>query len=186
MDTPKLKLLFLCTHNRCRGILAEAICRHLASDVIVAHSTGLQPVAEVHPLTRFYLNDAGIATGQLRSKGWDELISCDPDAVISLCDHQHDEKCPLWLGRARKIHWHLSNPSADLDDPERSAENFRHAIATLRLRIGAFAKCLRQGALYCDALLLLDQLADTYPEDGTPRITLTPPRVLHEAMLRQA
>jgi arsenate reductase len=180
MYTQKLKLLFLCSHNRCRSILAEAICRHLADDVIEARSAGSDPAREVHPLTLRYLEAAGIATAQLRSKGWDELPGFSPDAVITVCDRAADEMCPLWLGRARKVHWNLSDPTVDASDPERTTENFRRAIATLELRIGAFADCLRRGALYCDSLLLLDHLGDIYPEGGQPLITLTPPRVMHE------
>jgi arsenate reductase len=175
----KLKLLFLCSRNRCRGILAEAVCRQLAGDVIDARSAGSEPSADIHPLVPRYLEAAGIATAHLRSKGLDELAGFSPDAVITLCDRASDDLCPLWLGSARKVRWNLSNP-LEGGTAERRAENFRHLIATLELRIGAFASCLRRGALYCDSILLLDHFADIYPEDGRPFITLAPPRVLHE------
>jgi arsenate reductase len=179
MHTTKLKLLFLCSHNRCRSILAEAVCRQLASDVIDVRSAGSAPAADIHPLTLRYLDEAGISTAHLRSKGLNELSGFSPDAVITVCDRASDEMCPLWLGAARKVHWNLSDPTATTD-PQLAADNFRRTIATLELRIGAFASCLRRGALYCDSILLLDHFADIYPEDGQPFITLAPPRVMHE------
>jgi protein-tyrosine-phosphatase len=152
---------------------ASALCRARSS------SAGSEPIGDVHPLTLHYLTAAGISTKHLRSKSWDELAGFPPDAIITICDHTVDERCPLWLGLARKIQWHLADPSAETSDQEFTVKNFQHAIAMLEQRIGAFADCLRRGALYCDSLLVLDQLSDTYPEAGPPLISLTPPRVLH-------
>ena len=68
-----MKLLFICTHNRCRSILAEAITNHLSNGLIEAKSAGSEPAGEVHPLTLKYLNDAGIPTEGLQSQSWDEF-----------------------------------------------------------------------------------------------------------------
>ncbi|MDR0779946.1 MAG: arsenate reductase ArsC [Pseudomonadales bacterium] len=181
MRTPKLKLLFLCCHNHCGSILAEAICRHLAGDMIEARSAGKKPSGTIHPLALRHLAAAGISTRHLYSKSWDEneLADFTPDAVISICGQAIDELYPRWLGSTRKIDWSLPDPGTDTSNLKRAEKNFHHAIATLELRLDIFARCLRRGVLYCDSLLLLDQFATTYPEACPLCVTLTPPRVLY-------
>lgn len=110
-----LNILYICTHNRCRSILSEAITRKLAPDLIRAQSAGSVPVAEVHPLSIKYLQQAGYDTQGLSSKSWDELDTIypnfTPDVVITVCDQAAGESCPLWLGSTPKLHWGLSDPS---------------------------------------------------------------------------
>ena len=81
-----MKVLYICTHNRCRSILSEAITNHVAGDVITAKSAGSQPAGEVHPLSLKYLNEAGIPTEGLQSQSWDEFEAFAPDLVITVCD----------------------------------------------------------------------------------------------------
>ncbi len=106
-----MKLLFICTHNRCRSILCEAITNHLAQGRITAHSAGSQPAGEVHPLSLKHLRARGIDTTGLRSQSWDGFESLQPDAVITVCDQAANEACPLWLGDNVKVHWGLPDPS---------------------------------------------------------------------------
>lgn len=106
-----MKLLFICTHNRCRSIIAEAITNHLSNGHLIARSAGSQPAGAVHPLTLKHLAAAGIATDHLRSKSWDELETFSPDVVITVCDSAAGEVCPAWFGKAVKVHWGLPDPS---------------------------------------------------------------------------
>lgn len=130
-----MKLLFVCTHNRCRSILAEAVTRHFAKGQLEVRSAGSQPAGAVHPLSIKYLQEAGIDTSGLCSQSWDELETFAPDVVITVCDSAAGESCPLWFGNAIKVHWGLKDPSA-LESGERQvAQAFRHTIALLERRI---------------------------------------------------
>lgn len=130
-----LKLLFICTHNRCRSILAEAIANHHGCDLIRARSAGTEPAGEVHPLTLQYLADFGIPTRRLHSKSLDEVRDFEPDVVITVCDSAAAEACPVWIGNAHRVHWGLGDPSAVGGSPEVQRRAFRDTIETLRDRI---------------------------------------------------
>ncbi|RLA03889.1 MAG: arsenate reductase ArsC [Gammaproteobacteria bacterium] len=106
-----MKILFICTHNRCRSILSEAITNQMAGDKVSAFSAGSEPAGEVHPLSLKYLQQRGIATGNLSSKSWDEFKTVQPDIVITVCDHAASEPCPVWFGDCIQVHWGLSDPS---------------------------------------------------------------------------
>lgn len=106
-----MNILYICTHNRCRSILSEAITRQKAEGIIHAQSAGSQPVGEVHPLSLKYLAQTGYRTDNLSSKSWDNLGDFVPDVVITVCDQAAGESCPLWLGATPKLHWGLSDPS---------------------------------------------------------------------------
>ncbi len=141
-----LHLLFVCTHNRCRSILAEAITNHLGQGRLTATSAGSSPVGEVHPLTLKYLSERGVSTEGLCSQGWDEVTEPAPDVVVTVCDRAAGEACPLWLGDAEKVHWGLSDPSSiDGDDEARRAafmatiDELRGRIDTILKSTGAFA-----------------------------------------------
>lgn len=133
-----MKILFVCTHNRCRSILAEAIGRHLAENTptnLSFRSAGSQPVGEVHPLTLHYLKARVIPADDLQSQGWDEFAEWAPDVVITVCDSAAGEQCPLWLGQAMKIHWGLPDPSKIEADERAQAEAFNAVMDTLSSRI---------------------------------------------------
>ncbi len=122
-----MKLLFVCTHNRCRSIICEAICRHLYAGQLEAHSAGSQPAGEVHPLSLKYLAEYGVPTAGLRSKSWDEFTALEPDLVITVCDSAAAEVCPVWMGNSERLHWSLKDPSK-LELPE---EDMRQAFFEL-------------------------------------------------------
>ena len=90
-----MKILYICTHNRCRSILSEAITNHASQGVIEAKSAGSQPVGEVHPLSIKYLAQSGIATSGLTSQSWDEFEAFAPDVVVTVCDSAAGETCPV-------------------------------------------------------------------------------------------
>jgi arsenate reductase len=106
-----MKILFICTHNRCRSILSEAITNHMAAGRIIAFSAGSQPAGQVHPLSLKYLEQRGIATTGLQSQSWDEFEQNKPDVTITVCDSAANEICPVWIGNTVKVHWSLPDPS---------------------------------------------------------------------------
>jgi arsenate reductase len=132
-----MKLLFICTHNRCRSILAEAITNHLAKGRLVARSAGSQPAGEVHPLTLQYLSEAGISTNGLCSQSWDEHENFAPDVVITVCDSAAGEQCPLWFGNSAKVHWGLPDPSRVSGTEAEVKAAFTSVMQTLEKRIKA-------------------------------------------------
>lgn len=106
-----MKILYICTHNRCRSILSEAITNRLAPGRLQAFSAGSQPAGVVHPLSLKYLAEKGIPTESLKSQSWDDFESEQPDIVVTVCDSAASESCPVWFGDAAKIHWGLPDPS---------------------------------------------------------------------------
>lgn len=132
-----MKVLFICTHNRCRSILSEAVTNHIAGANLIAASAGSQPVGQVHPLSLRYLQEAGIPTDGLYSKSWDELECFAPDVVITVCDSAAGEICPVWFGKAIKIHWGLQDPSRLIGSESEIAGAFRQTIAQVSTRAKA-------------------------------------------------
>lgn len=132
-----MKLLFLCTHNACRSILAEAIARKLGGDRWQAASAGNLPAGRVNPLTLHYLAEAGYETAGLRSRSWEDLKDFQPDVVITVCDQAAGESCPVWFGRAIKAHWGLADPSHAPVNETAIAGAFRYTIALLEGRLGS-------------------------------------------------
>lgn len=135
-----MKLLFLCTHNACRSILAEAITRRLSKGQIVVASAGSEPAGHIHPLTLKYLHAADYPTEGLSSKSWDDLADFKPDVVISVCDQVAGESCPAWFGAAATGHWGLSDPSTGKGSPADKAAAFDSVITTLENRISQLLK----------------------------------------------
>ncbi|MFM2485955.1 arsenate reductase ArsC [Celerinatantimonas yamalensis] len=142
-----MRILYICTHNRCRSILSEAITNHRANAKIEAKSAGSQPAYEVHPLSLKYLSEAGIATNSLQSQSWDDFATFAPDIVITVCDSAASETCPVWFGNTLKVHWGLADPSKLSGSEREVAEAFRQTIAIIEDRV--------------DALLALTQLDKT-------------------------
>ena len=100
-----MKVLYICTHNRCRSILSEAMTEHYGQGLLEARSAGSQPVGAVHPLSLVYLAEAGIATSHLQSQSWDEFADFAPDVVITVCDSAAAESCPLWFDNTLVLHF---------------------------------------------------------------------------------
>jgi len=135
-----MKLLFICTHNRCRSILAEAVTNYYGKGQILAKSAGSQPAGEVHPLSLKYLQKKGIPTEGLCSQSWDEHEAWQADVVITVCDSAANEACPLWFGQSLKVHWGLADPSK-LEGTEEDVEQaFIKTIDLLIHRIETLLK----------------------------------------------
>lgn len=135
-----MKVLYICTHNRCRSILSEAITNHVAGDTMQAKSAGSQPVGEVHPLSIKYLQEAGISVDGLQSQSWDEFENFAPDLVVTVCDSAAGESCPVWFGKSVKVHWGLSDPSKLEGSEEEKAQAFRETINIITQRVQQLAK----------------------------------------------
>lgn len=161
-----LKVLFVCTHNRCRSILCEALARHLGGDRINAYSAGSQPSGHVHPDTLRHLQRRGIDTSGLRSESWDVYANPAPDVVVTVCDKAVGEQCPLWLGQSVKVHWGLPDPSRIEGDDRAREAAFDSVIETIERRL---ARLLSQNLEHssADALSgLLQEIALEEPCHG--------------------
>ena len=134
-------VLFLCTGNSARSILAEAILNHKARGALTAYSAGSHPSGVVRPEALQQLAEAGIATEGYRSKSWDEFAGADApkmDFVFTVCDNAAHETCPFWPGRPVTAHWGVADPAAVMGTPEEIARAFRDAFTVLDRRIGLF------------------------------------------------
>lgn len=131
-----MKILFVCTHNRCRSILCEALANHLSAGRLQAFSAGSQPAGEVHPQTLRHLEARGVDTSGLHSKSWDEFADEPLNAVITVCDSAASEACPLWLGDAVTVHWGLSDPTQGSGTPAAVNEAFERVMQVIERRIG--------------------------------------------------
>ena len=132
-----MKILFICTHNRCRSILSEAIANNQNDPRLVAASAGSQPVGEVHPLSVKYLSEAGISTEGLKSQSWDELEDFNADVVVTVCDSAAGETCPVWFGKSIKLHWGLEDPSKVQGTDEEVKAAFLKCMALIEERMQA-------------------------------------------------
>ena len=97
-------LLFICTHNRCGGVLAEVIANTRFEDVFRAYSAGSHPSGEIHPLTLKFLAARGLPTEGLSSQSWDDFADQEFDLVVTVCDSAANEACPLWMSYAPRAH----------------------------------------------------------------------------------
>ncbi|MHC4967211.1 MAG: arsenate reductase ArsC [Planctomycetota bacterium] len=105
-------VLFLCTENSARSILAEAICNQKFGDRLEAFSAGVAPKGEVHPLALETIQANGLATEGLQPKSWDEMTDRLFDLVVTLCDDARGKPCPGIMGQAPQEHWILPDPPA--------------------------------------------------------------------------
>ena len=134
-------VLFLCTGNRARSILAEGILRHKGRPNFRAYSAGSQPHGQVHPLALRELERAKMPIEGLRSKSWDEFAkpgAPQMDFVFTLCDSAAREACPAWPGQPMTAHWGIPDPGNEGENVVELERAFRDAFITLDRRIGLF------------------------------------------------
>ena len=134
-------VLFLCTGNSARSILAEAILNHKAKGAFTAYSAGSHPSGIVRPEALAHLAAAGLPTAGLRSKSWDEFAGPTAprmDFVFTVCDNAANEACPFWPGQPMTAHWGIPDPAAVTGSPEEIARAYRDAFTILDRRISLF------------------------------------------------
>lgn len=137
-DPAPRRVLFLCTGNSARSILAEALLNALGAGRWIGHSAGSMPKGQVHPESLKLLAARGHDVSGLRSKSWDEFAppgAPELDLIITVCDNAAGEVCPIWPGRPAAAHWGLPDPAAAEADAAPAA--FARAYAQLEARIAA-------------------------------------------------
>ena len=140
MDRP-FNVLFLCTGNSARSILAEAILGKLGAGRFHACSAGSQPKGQVNPHTLQLLQSLGYDTSNFRSKSWSEFTGPDApvlDFVFTVCDNAAGESCPVWPGQPMTAHWGVPDPAEVKGTPAEIALAFKDAYRMLHHRIGIF------------------------------------------------
>jgi protein-tyrosine-phosphatase len=134
-------VLFLCTGNSARSIMAEAILNKLGAGKIRGYSAGSHPKGQVHPETLRLLQSLGYDTSDFRSKSWDEFTAPgapDFDFVFTVCDDAAAETCPLWPGQPMTAHWSAPDPALATGTPAEVALAFKDTYRMLHQRIGIF------------------------------------------------
>jgi arsenate reductase (thioredoxin) len=141
MTDKPYNVLFLCTGNSARSILAEAILNRQGRGQFKAYSAGSHPKGEVHPMALETLDEMGFLTEGYRSKPWDEFaVEGAPELnfVFTVCDNAAGEACPSWPGQPMTAHWGIEDPAAAEGDEEVRRRAFRAAFFALQRRIGLF------------------------------------------------
>jgi len=134
-------VLFLCTGNSARSIMAEALLNHKGKGRFTAYSAGSHPKGLPRPEALQQIQSAGIAINDLRSKSWDEFAAPGAphmDFVFTVCDNAANEACPYWPGQPMTAHWGIPDPAAVKGTPDEIARAFRDAFVILDRRIGLF------------------------------------------------
>jgi len=146
-------VLFLCTGNSARSIMAEAIMNLKGRPNFTAYSAGSHPSGAVRPEALRQLEAAHVPTNGLRSKSWDEFAKQDApqlDFVFTVCDNAAKEVCPVWPGQPLTAHWGVADPAAVRDTPQEIERAYRDAFFILERRISLFL---------CLPLASIDRLA---------------------------
>src|ERR1700681_3771535 len=155
---PRYNVLFLCTGNSARSIMAEAILNRKGKPTFTAYSAGSQPTGKVRPEALKQLELAKLPTNGARSKSWEEFLK--PGApqlhfVFTVCDNAAAEVCPVWPGQPMTAHWGVSDPAAVKGTPQQIEKAFRDAFMILDRRINLFL-CLPLASL--DTLVIKKEI----------------------------
>ena len=138
MSEKSSKVLFLCTGNSARSIMAEVMLNHVGSERFSASSAGSHPKGTVHPLALETLQSLGLPIDGLRSKSWEEFARPDApplDFIVTVCDDAAGEVCPIWPGKPMTAHWGVEDPAAFQGTEDAQRAKFREVALILRRRI---------------------------------------------------
>lgn len=141
MDKKIYNVLFICTGNSARSIMAEVIMNHLGRERFKAYSAGSHPRGEVHPMTLEVLSDQGYDLGGLRSKSWTEFAEPDApqmDFIMTVCDQAAGEACPAWPGQPITAHWGFADPTKVEGDHANQLRAFKVVQSQIATRIRLF------------------------------------------------
>ena len=136
-------VLFLCTGNSARSIMAEVMLNHLGGGRFTAYSAGSHPKGTVHPLALATLQGMGLPVDGLRSKSWEEFARPDApplDMIMTVCDDAAGEVCPIWPGKPMTAHWGVEDPAAFQGTEDAQRQKFHEVALMLRQRIERFLR----------------------------------------------
>lgn len=140
MSERPYNVLFLCTGNSARSVIAEAILNRIGAGRFHAFSAGSQPKGQVHPETLRLLRELGYNTSGFRSKSWIEFLEAPRfDFVFTVCDNAAAEACPIWPGQPMTAHWGVPDPAEATGTPAEIALAFKEAYRLLNQRIESFS-----------------------------------------------
>jgi len=162
-------VLFLCTGNSARSVIAEAILNRAGAGKFRAFSAGSMPKGEVHPETLALLNRLNYATSGFRSKSWDEFAKPDSpplDFVFTVCDNAAGEVCPIWPGQPMTAHRGVPDPAAATGSAVDIARAFANAYGALRNRIAIFVNLPFEGLDRLSLQSRLDAIGKSAETDG--------------------
>lgn len=131
-------VLFLCTGNSARSIIAERLLNQMGNGRFHAFSAGSHPGGGVNPLVLDYLHSRGFTTAGARSKSWDEFAASGApvmDLVVTVCDRAAGEACPVWPGHPAQAHWSAPDPAACISEREKAQEIIREVFQLMQRRI---------------------------------------------------
>jgi len=143
-DVLPIRVIFVCTHNSARSIMAEALLRTKGGAHFDVYSAGTHAGA-IRPLTLRVITNAGLSTEGLRAKSVDELIDAPFDYVVTVCDDAQEE-CPTFPGGRQRLHWSYPDPAAVSGSETQRLEAFRQVFEAIDKRIGAFIHDATVGA----------------------------------------
>lgn len=141
MTEKTYNILFLCTGNSARSIMAEALATTLSKGKFIGYSAGSQPGGQVNPFAVAKVEKTGYPIEKLRSKSWDEFATEDAphmDFVITVCDNAAGEVCPLWPGHPVTAHWSFQDPAAALGTEEEKQAVFDKVFRQIAIRMQSF------------------------------------------------
>ena len=143
MRVKPMHVLFLCTGNSARSIMAEAILNHLSHGEYRAYSAGSHPKGSVHPLALETLRSMELPVDGLQSKSWEEFARPEApalDVIVTVCDNAAGEVCPLWSGTPITAHWGVEDPAAFQGTEDEQRHKFHEVALRLRQRIEQFLR----------------------------------------------
>jgi arsenate reductase (thioredoxin) len=138
VDQKPYNVLFICTGNSARSILAEGLLNAIGKDRFKAFSAGSHPKGTVHPMALQELHALHVPTDGFRSKNWDEFAKLDApkmDLVFTVCDQAAGEVCPIWPGQPMTAHWGMPDPAAVQGPDEMKRQAFRDTAITIKRRL---------------------------------------------------
>jgi arsenate reductase len=163
MSRQPFNVLFLCSANSARSILAECLLNRLGAGRFKAHSAGSHPAGQINPYALEVLERNNFVTGGLRSKSWNEFAGDDAphmDFVFTVCDDAAGEACPVWPGQPITAHWGITDPAAAVGDEWQRRAAFTRAFAELKTRIDIFANLPLDGLDRVRISEQLDRIGD--------------------------
>ena len=143
MSSSNFNVLFLCTGNSARSIIAEGILRKLGGETFFSYSAGSQPAGKPNPYALAVLRDHDIDVSFARSKGWDEFANSDSpkmDLIITVCDNAAGETCPVWPGHPSMAHWGVPDPATVQGSHQDTLAAFERTYVEMEVRIKMLLK----------------------------------------------